>query len=438
MKKIGLIPLVLSMGIGNVQANEQDNKLISLTNNSSAVQGGEELFIQACAACHAKDLSGATGFNLKDGEWIHGEAPSQILTNIKQGFNNAGMPAFGAMFSDKQLQEVTAFIISKREGLANLTFKIYQMTDEKDVSVTADKLIKSGSLPKNLMDFEMPEVKHYALEFEGTLFAPKEPSKLFIEGWKIAPTTLHIDGQEVNKPFPQATTWTLKPGKQHVKFQYIVGDNFKQDWKKNLALFVTNEDKSVKLFGLSTRSDKIMKDTKILVTADIKPVIQRKKIHNLPTYSISVGFPEKINYAFNTRSCDVVGVWTGDMLNVGPNVDGRGKDGSIVLGDWFINKNDTFAMQSTSKCHYQKMTNKGIPAFFFNQDGVDYQLTTSNQSTNGLSLNYQVLSKSASPVVFDLPNNEKVQITSQDGVIKGNTLTITPNKTSFSINVSSK
>lgn len=438
MKKFGLLTIVLSLGISNVYANSQDKALLKLAGTPSSVKAGQELYQQVCAACHAKDLSGATGFNLKDGEWIHGEAPSQILSNVKQGFNKAGMPAFGAMFSDKQLQDVVAYIMSEREGLADLTFKIYQMDGVKDRAVTADKLIKSGSLPKNLMDFDMPEIKHYTLEFEGTLYAPDEPSKLHIKAWKLNPTSLYIDGQEVIKDNPDGATWDIKPGKQRIKFRYIVGSDIKQDWKRNLAVFIATDDLAVKLFGISTRSNKIMNETKVLVTAKTKPVVQRKKIHKLPTYSISVGFPEKINYAFNTRSCDVVGLWKGDLLNVGPNIESRGQDGSLVLGDWLINQKDTFAMQNTNKCRYQKMTNKEVPAFFFNQDGVDYKLSTSNMSANGLILNYQVLSKPAKSVTFDLPVNGKVSISSEDGLIKGNTLIMNPNKTSFSITMSAK
>ncbi|MDU0355225.1 cytochrome c [Paraglaciecola aquimarina] len=438
MNRFTLLPLVLALGSGHTLANELDEQLTLLSQKSTAVQAGEDLFMQVCAACHAKDLSGATGFNLKDGEWIHGEQPSQILANIKQGFNKKGMPAFGAMFSDKQLQDVVAFIMSKREGLADLTYRLYQMTDENDVTVSEDKLIKSGALTKNLMDFELPEVKYYAIQFEGILYAPKEPSKLHIETWKLNPTSLFIDGKEVTKANPNASTWPLKPGKQKIKFQYIVGSDTKHSWKKNLALFVTTEDLGVKLFGLSTRSHKIMMDTKVLVTAQNKPVIQRKKIHDLPTYSVSVGFPEKINYAFNTRSCNVVGVWTGDLLNVGPNVESRGKDGSIVLGEWLIGKNDSLAMQNASQCQYKKMTNKGIPAFYFKQGAVDYKLTTSNMSATGLTLNYEMLSNKNTLVSFDLPTNDKVKIVSPDGKIQGNKLTINANSSAFSIQLSAK
>lgn len=438
MKKIVFLPLLLAFTTVPAISNEIDKELSALAQNDAVVTTGKALFMQACAACHGKDLSGATGFNLKDGEWIHGEAPSQILSSVTQGFNNAGMPAFGSIFSDKQLIEVVAFIMSERQGMADLTYKIYQMLDVKDRLVSEGKLIKSGKLAKNLMDFELPEIKHYTLEFEGTLYVPKEPSKLVIEAWKLGPTKLVIDGKELPKDNPNTHIWTLKPGKQHIKFQYIVSEDTKHNWKKNLALFVTSEDLGIKLFGISTRSQKIMLDKKVNVIASDKIVVQRKKIHNLPTYSISVGFPEKINYAFNTRSCDVVGLWQGDLLNVGPNVESRGKDGSIVLGDWLLNKNDVFTMQSDSKCRYQKMVNQEVPAFFFERDGIDYKLTTSGMSINGLSLNYEVISKQTKSVTFNLPENGKVIFTSQDGAIENNILTIKPNTTSFSINVSAK
>ena len=50
------------------------------------IDAGEQIFSQVCAACHGKDLSGGAGFNLKDGEWIHGDSPEDILNSIKQHY----------------------------------------------------------------------------------------------------------------------------------------------------------------------------------------------------------------------------------------------------------------------------------------------------------------------------------------------------------------
>ena len=157
----------------DVYANQYDNKITAMSQDIKMTTEGKTLFNQVCASCHSKDLSGATGFNLKDGEWIHGRQPSQIIKNIKNGFASAGMPGFAGVYSEPQLESIVAYILSKREGFDGLTYKLYQMNTSEDKEVTPSKLIKQGELPTNLVNLQLPEVEHYLIEFEGDFYAPK-------------------------------------------------------------------------------------------------------------------------------------------------------------------------------------------------------------------------------------------------------------------------
>jgi mono/diheme cytochrome c family protein len=62
-----LLILLLTMP---VIAKSLDQELLALSNKTEITQQGQTLFDSYCAGCHKKDLSGAAGFNLKDGEWI--------------------------------------------------------------------------------------------------------------------------------------------------------------------------------------------------------------------------------------------------------------------------------------------------------------------------------------------------------------------------------
>ena len=394
---------------------------------ASELEGGKELFEQVCASCHSKDLSGATGFNLKDGEWIHGSKPSQIMNNIKNGFANAGMPSFGAVYTDPQLQSIVAYILSKREGFDGLTYKLYQMTDSQDKDIDDSKLIKQGELPSNFADFQLPEIEHYFIEFEGSFYAPKDQdSRVGIRGKRLD-ANVFINGKRLKRQSVNNPTWKLVRGKQHLKITYHSGNN--KIHKRNLSLIVTNDELSIKLFPISVAARKIMAEEKVVVKAINKTVIQRKKMMKVPAYSILVGLPAKINYAFNTRLCSIVALWQGDMLDVGPNVSGRGQDGSLPLGDWVFHQPKAVQQISASKnkCQYKgyKIENNE-PIFSYQLGDIDYKLMAMANSDSEIQFHYQTESKLA--VKFSLPQANKLTWSSTDGHVNNSNAMLSPNE----------
>ncbi|MEI8619166.1 c-type cytochrome [Pseudoalteromonas sp. B193] len=150
IKRFFIVALMLFTAV-EVNSEELDETLIQSSTNPVVLQQGKVLFEQVCASCHNKDLSGASGFNLKDGEWVHGKRPSEILNNVKNGFMSAGMPGFADVFSEEQLRSVVSYVLSKREGWDDLQYKLYQLDNEHDQVVREDKLIKSGQLARTLL-----------------------------------------------------------------------------------------------------------------------------------------------------------------------------------------------------------------------------------------------------------------------------------------------
>lgn len=424
MYKMVKIDRIFFMGLAiltsAVLADELDQPLLTQSYDAKVTSRGGVLFQQACASCHARDLSGASGFNLKDGEWIHGGQPKQILSNIKKGFANAGMPGFGAVYSEQDLQSIVAYVLSKREGFDGLTFKIYQMKDSEDKVIQDSKLIKQGELTSNVADFRLPEVEDYTIEFAGDFYAPRDiDSKLWIQWGKPLDVHIEVNGHKVLREGEWDPTWKLARGKQSLKISYHSGDN--KPNQRNLALIVTNSDRSIKLFPVSTKAKFIMSDIKVEVIAADKTVVQRKKILNIPAYSISVGLPAKLNYAFNTRLCAVVGLWQGDMLNVGPNVSGRGQDGSLALGDWAFRHPDAIKhiASKDAKCHYKgyKFENKE-PVFSYQFDGVDYSLKAEASTANEIRFVYKTYNLTQSHLALNLPQVDGVTWQTAEGEVK--------------------
>ena len=84
-----------------------------LAKDPEAVQVGQNIFANNCAACHGSLALGANGYpNLTDDDWLWGGSPDQILTTILNGRNGV-MPAWGPALSEgNQLAAVSAYVLS--------------------------------------------------------------------------------------------------------------------------------------------------------------------------------------------------------------------------------------------------------------------------------------------------------------------------------------
>lgn len=130
-----------------------------------------------CFACHGKNLEGATGYNLKDAEWVYGSTHEQILKTIKNGFPEKGMIAFSTIYKDEQLKDVVNYILSKQEGLRNLNYDTYHgvtksipMRKIKWNGISPDK---SGKAKPSYINYNLPEVDEFAMRFKGDLIIPE-------------------------------------------------------------------------------------------------------------------------------------------------------------------------------------------------------------------------------------------------------------------------
>jgi cytochrome c oxidase cbb3-type subunit 3 len=92
--------------------------VVALTDPAS-LDAGQKIFegsTNVCSSCHRPDLGGLVGPNLTDDNWLHGCKPEELVANVKHGFPEKGMLAFGtgAHLSDEQVLQVVSYVISKR------------------------------------------------------------------------------------------------------------------------------------------------------------------------------------------------------------------------------------------------------------------------------------------------------------------------------------
>ncbi len=84
----------------------------------------EENYKKYCASCHGNRLESFVNRN-----WLYGNSWREVRTSIKSGIPQDGMPAYDTTFTEKELDELTSYIL---RGLENFTREDFQ--EEKDWS----------------------------------------------------------------------------------------------------------------------------------------------------------------------------------------------------------------------------------------------------------------------------------------------------------------
>jgi aldose sugar dehydrogenase len=108
-----------------------------LTVAQESGRDSRKLYAEFCAACHGANLEGAAGPSLIDAEWKNGGTDEAIAASIRSGNVNAGMPAFGAAVSDKELRGLVVYI---REQAGHAALRKSPPPMPSPGKVTASKL----------------------------------------------------------------------------------------------------------------------------------------------------------------------------------------------------------------------------------------------------------------------------------------------------------
>jgi cytochrome c oxidase cbb3-type subunit 3 len=91
-----------------------DEELLSASQSSSAIAAGKQAFTTNCVACHGPKAEGNIGPNLTDPNWIHGGAPAQIFSTIRDGVPAKGMPSWGAILGHDAVKSLAAYVLTLR------------------------------------------------------------------------------------------------------------------------------------------------------------------------------------------------------------------------------------------------------------------------------------------------------------------------------------
>lgn len=71
---------------------------------------------QLCVTCHGANAQGLVGPDLTANYWLHGCDLQSLITSVKSGYPQQGMPPYGSgnRLSDNELQQLASYLISLR------------------------------------------------------------------------------------------------------------------------------------------------------------------------------------------------------------------------------------------------------------------------------------------------------------------------------------
>jgi cytochrome c oxidase cbb3-type subunit III len=106
--------LAAEMAAALVRWPASDSPISFVVTPELAAQG-EEVYAGSCVGCHGVDGQGGIGPSLRDGEWIHGGSPEEILRSISDGIPARGMPGWGPILGAEKTRQVTAYVAGLSE-----------------------------------------------------------------------------------------------------------------------------------------------------------------------------------------------------------------------------------------------------------------------------------------------------------------------------------
>lgn len=91
----------------------EDSLVLAAFKDPSRLSSGKNIYLSKCAACHGQNGEGGIGPNLTDAYWIHGQgSPGDVLTMVRKGVPEKGMPGWAELLKPAEQLEVTAFVRS--------------------------------------------------------------------------------------------------------------------------------------------------------------------------------------------------------------------------------------------------------------------------------------------------------------------------------------
>jgi glucose/arabinose dehydrogenase len=111
------------------------------------LEAGRAIYMQHCASCHGKDLTGGNAQSMIDGVWQYGAGRGSITRNIKFGISAFGMPDYQNKLSSKEINQVVGFILEQEEEADPVKPPLPEKLETRDYDVKVDIVAEGLDTP---------------------------------------------------------------------------------------------------------------------------------------------------------------------------------------------------------------------------------------------------------------------------------------------------
>ncbi|MDH3651521.1 MAG: PQQ-dependent sugar dehydrogenase [Saprospiraceae bacterium] len=106
-----------------------------------------DAFTQLCAACHGGDLKGGIAQSLLDGSWQFGSRRNDIFRSIKFGHPHHGMPSWGLVLADEEIDTLVGYLLYEEERLGITKPPIPTTLETQDYPIDVEIFAKELETP---------------------------------------------------------------------------------------------------------------------------------------------------------------------------------------------------------------------------------------------------------------------------------------------------
>lgn len=106
-----------------------------------------ETFTKLCASCHGNDLKGNISQSLLDGSWQFGSSKNDIMRSIKFGYPHHGMPAWGEVLANAEIDSLVSFLMHEEERLGITKPPIPDTLQTQDYMVKIEVIAEGLDVP---------------------------------------------------------------------------------------------------------------------------------------------------------------------------------------------------------------------------------------------------------------------------------------------------
>ena len=143
MKKNNLLLLTFISIVGILFAISSCRTTPALTGSSDI----PETFTKLCASCHGADLKGEIAQSLLDGSWQFGSGKSDIMRSIKFGYPHHGMPAWGAILADEEIDSLVSYLLKEEKRLGISKPGIPESLETQDYAIQVEVVAEGLEIP---------------------------------------------------------------------------------------------------------------------------------------------------------------------------------------------------------------------------------------------------------------------------------------------------